>query len=118
VALHLPARAKVRGRTGKWVLKRVAAERLPRRLVYAKKRGYPLPNDHHRGAAGLLRGGAVPDLLGWTRQAEGVLVPRIEADPVLRQQMAGMEIWARLFVRGESPGHVTARLLAAAEGRT
>ena len=42
VGLHLPLKYKLRGRVGKWLLKRVAAERLPREIVYARKKGFPV----------------------------------------------------------------------------
>ena len=112
LALHLPVRAKVRGDVGKWALKRVAARRLPRVRVYARKVGFDMPEGHHRGATALLRGGAVPDLFRWSRAAFDDLVPRIEADPIARHQTVGFELWARLFVRGESAASLSERLLA------
>ncbi len=114
VGLHLPRRAKWRRGTGKWTLKRVAAKRLPKEAVFAEKRGFPVPDDHHRGSSALLRGGAVPDLLRWPKSAEETLIPRIEADPVLRHQMVSLELWARIFLRGERPADVTSRLLSVA----
>ena len=42
-ALRLPASAKVRGRTTKWLLKRVAERWLPRNIVYRKKHGFSVP---------------------------------------------------------------------------
>ena len=113
VAMHLPVRARVRGRHGKWVLKRVAARRLPPRLVWAKKKGFPVPDGHHVGASNLLRGGLLPDLLRWSRAAAEDLVPRVEADPVLRPQMASFELWARIFLRGDSLDDATDALLRA-----
>jgi asparagine synthase (glutamine-hydrolysing) len=115
-ALNLPVRAKLRGTTGKWILKRVAARRLPRRHVFARKRGYPVPSDHHAGTAGLLRGGMVPEVFRWTRAVEEDLLRRIDADPYMRQQVVSIEIWARIFVRGDRAAEVTERLLALAGG--
>ena len=34
---------QIRGRVGKWILKRVAERRLPRGLVYAGKKGFDIP---------------------------------------------------------------------------
>jgi asparagine synthase (glutamine-hydrolysing) len=112
VGLHLPVRARLRGRVGKWALKRVAARRLPPSLVYARKKGFPIPDAHHRGTTALLRGGAVPELLRWPAAAEADLVPRLESQPLARHQWVGLEIWARIFVRGERPEDVAERLLA------
>ena len=116
VGLHLPPSAKIRGNVGKWALKRVAAKRLPPRFVYAKKRGFDVPGNHHRGATALLRSGAASELLRWTRAAEADLLPRIEADPNLRQQIVSLEIWARLFFRGERASDIGERLVSLAGG--
>ena len=113
VGFHLPISAKIRGREGKWALKRVAAKRLPRRLVTAKKKGFPIPGGHHVGTTEILRGGVVHELLRWTSEAAADLIPRIEADAVARTYFVGLEIWARIFVRGERPDAVAERLLAA-----
>ncbi|MGH3487552.1 MAG: asparagine synthase (glutamine-hydrolyzing) [Actinopolymorphaceae bacterium] len=45
VAARLPARAKVRGRTGKWVVKQVAADLLPAQIVNRPKAGFKVPLD-------------------------------------------------------------------------
>ncbi|TGS89915.1 asparagine synthase, partial [Mesorhizobium sp. M2D.F.Ca.ET.178.01.1.1] len=39
-AIHLPRRQKLRGKTGKWLLKKVAEKHLPRENVYAPKKGF------------------------------------------------------------------------------
>jgi asparagine synthase (glutamine-hydrolysing) len=114
VGLHLPVRARLRGRVGKWTLKRVAARFLPRDLVFARKKGFPIPDGHHAGATALLRGGAVAELFRWPRGAEDDFVPRIEASPLARHQWVGLELWARIFARGERASDVADRLLAVA----
>jgi asparagine synthase (glutamine-hydrolysing) len=114
LALHLPVRAKLRRGVGKWALKRVAARRLPPDVVWARKEGFPVPDDHHRGASALLRGGAVADLFRWPRAGEDDLVARVERDPILRHQASSLEAWARIFVRGERAADVSDRLLSVA----
>lgn len=113
VGLHLPRRAKYRRGVGKWALKRVAARRLPEGIVYAEKRGFVIPDDHHRGVTSLLRGGVVPELFRWPKDAEDRLLPRIEEDAVLRHQIASLEIWGRLFLRGESASSIAGQLCQA-----
>ena len=44
-AFALPAYEKIRGRTGKYILKKVMEPRLPRSIVYRKKHGYNAPMD-------------------------------------------------------------------------
>ena len=115
-ALNLPVRAKLHGRTPKWILKQVASRRLPRRHVFATKRGYPVPSAHHAGAAGLLRNGVVAEMFRWTRAVEEDLLTRIDHDAYLRQQVVSIEIWGRIFVRGDTAAEVTDRLLSVAGG--
>ena len=114
LALHLPVAAKIRRRIAKWVLKRVAARRLPPAAVYAPKRGFEVPSSHHRGSSALLRDGALADLFGWTRAAADDLVPRIEREHKSRFAIVSAELWARIFVRNERPDALAERLLAAA----
>ncbi|PZF79917.1 asparagine synthase (glutamine-hydrolyzing) [Jiangella anatolica] len=45
LAAQLPARVKLRGRTGKWVVKQVASEVLPDRIVHRPKSGFKVPLD-------------------------------------------------------------------------
>jgi asparagine synthase (glutamine-hydrolysing) len=45
-AASIPGTLKLRGRTGKYVLKRAAARILPEALVYRKKMGFSIPIDH------------------------------------------------------------------------
>ncbi len=113
VGLHLPLAAKLRGRTCKWVLKRVAERWLPRSVVYAKKQGFPVPASQHRGTTALLRGGATSEIFRWTRAAEAELVPRLEAQPLTRFAVVSLELWGRIFLRGERKDDLKERLLAA-----
>jgi asparagine synthase (glutamine-hydrolysing) len=114
LGLHLPVKYKLRGRVGKWLLKRVAAERLPREIVYAKKKGFPVNVVHHRGSTSLLADGWVAEAFGWTKATVDELVPRIEADPVRRFPVVSLELFGRIHARGERPADLGERLLAAA----
>ena len=112
VGLHLPREAKLRRGVAKWALKQVAAAHLPPGPIRARKKGFPVPSSYDAGTTHLLRGGVVASLFRWSRAAEAELVPRIEADGVLRHQMVGLEIWGRLYAAGESAASITDRLLA------
>jgi asparagine synthase (glutamine-hydrolysing) len=51
LAMRLPARLKLQGGEGKWILKRVADRYLPRRVIDRPKRGFNVPvSDWLRGA--------------------------------------------------------------------
>lgn len=114
LGLHLPVRWRLRGRVGKWLYKRVAAERLPASIVWAGKKGFPVNLAHHRGASALLRDGWVPEAFGWSRATVDELLPRIEADPVRRFPMVSIELFGRIFERGERAADLGERLLALA----
>lgn len=43
LAFSLPDSAKIRGRTGKYLLKRAAAHLLPREVIHRPKQGFPVP---------------------------------------------------------------------------
>jgi asparagine synthase (glutamine-hydrolysing) len=100
LALHQPCSAKLRRGQGKWLVKRAAEAHLPRDVVYARKRGFPMPEEAHRLAAGLVRGGALADLFRWSeRETEAVL--GFATNRMRRFRLTSFEVWARLFVRGE-----------------
>ena len=77
-ALALPESARLRGTTGKWVLRRVAEEMLPADLVHRRKRGFSPP--FSAWARGPLRGVVVDALSPARVRAAGVL----DADAVQR----------------------------------
>jgi len=112
LALNLPYRLKQRGGESKWLLRRAARRRLPRDIVSAKKRGFPVDPRFHRGTSALLEGGWVPDLLGWSRAVAQDLLPQIEHSTV-RFHYTSLEIWARLRLGGESVASVSEALLKA-----
>ena len=45
LAFHLPDRVKLRGRTGKWVIKALAEDSLPHEIVHRPKAGFQVPLD-------------------------------------------------------------------------
>ena len=52
-ATALPARYKINGGEGKYILKKIAEPFLPREIVYRKKMGFPVPTkDWFRGSLG------------------------------------------------------------------
>ena len=112
LGLHLPRRLKLRGRTCKWILKKVAERWLPRNVVYARKKGFPVSPDLYRGATGLLADGVLPDLLRWTRDQTRRMAPLVDENTDIAYQLASAEVWARIFLRGDSPAQVAERLCA------
>ncbi len=110
-AFHLPRRTKLHRGIGKWVVKQAAAEVLPRDIVYAKKKGFPMPETFTRGTQRLLSGGALPELMEWSESATEGIVAMLGKDGHLRFQVVGLELWARIFLHGEAPGALGEKLV-------
>jgi asparagine synthase (glutamine-hydrolysing) len=100
-ALTLPEKARLRGTTGKWVLRKVAEDMLPPDLVTRRKQGFSPP--FSAWARGPLRGVVVDALSPARVRAAGVL----DADAVqrlLREHLDGREdrgraLWAVLSLQ-------------------
>jgi asparagine synthase (glutamine-hydrolysing) len=117
LALHLPAHLRLRGQATKRTLKALAEERLPHDVVHAKKKGFPVEADHWRGALGLVAdGGVLPDLLHWAPAETARILADADGDDGLRYQLTSLELWGRIHLRGETPDHVTERLLRVTHG--
>ena len=117
--LNLPARFKIRGKgflglrpEPKWLLKRVAAKLVPESAVYRPKAGFDLPILEYLPAVppGLRGEAAVPELFEMTEEGFGHLADSC-AGSVDAHFLTGLEVWARLFVRGESVERVEALFL-------
>ncbi len=113
LAFHMPHRARLQRRTGKWAVKKVAAQSLPDGVVHAKKKGFPIPADFTRGAERLLAGGMVADFLEWPAYAEDQISARLVRDDNLRFHLVGLEIWMRMFIAGETAESIGDHLVAA-----
>jgi asparagine synthase (glutamine-hydrolysing) len=113
-ALHLPARQRQRGQTGKWLLRQVAARHLPPANVAAPKRGFDLPAALSAGAERIIRGGRLPEVLRWSAAETDAVVALAARRTRVRMRVVGMELFLGLYVAGESPDVLTDRLLQAA----
>ena len=99
------------------MLKRVASTRLPRDVVYAPKLGFHVPYDQFATAVGLLHDGAVRDLFRWSADTTRGAIQMVQADGYAAFRLLSLELWARLFLRGESYdtlGETLVRLSASA----
>jgi asparagine synthetase B (glutamine-hydrolysing) len=95
---HLPRRAKLHRGVGKWLVKQAAADVLPRDIVYAKKRGFPVSSRFWRGTERLLVGGRLADLMEWPVDSTRQIINRLKNDRYLRFHLVGLELWARIFL--------------------
>lgn len=112
-ALHLPARARFRGRQGKWLLRQFAARHLPAENVRARKRGFPIDHAFTAGSERLLRGGLLADALRWSHAETADMVQLAAQAEWVRLRLVGMELFLRLYAGGESPENLTGILLGA-----
>ena len=110
-AFHLPRRAKLHRGTGKWIVKQAAAQILPREVVYAKKKGFPMPEAFYRGTQRLLVGGKLAELMEWPANTTQEIVTILGKDPLLCFQVVGLELWARIFLGGEAPAALGEKLI-------
>ena len=113
-AFHLPRRAKLHRGTGKWVVKQAAADVLPRDIVFAQKKGFPMPGKFSRGTQHLLAGGMLAELMEWPANVTEETIAMIGKSNLLRFHVVGLELWARTFFGGESPAALSDRLNALA----
>jgi asparagine synthase (glutamine-hydrolysing) len=107
----------VHGGTDKWILKTIAARHLPSSIVYRKKVGFPLPIADYLAPlarAEFFRNGFCEQELtmdprglqshvtGWRRNVQGFF------------SLLALEIWGRMFFRGEALDDLSDRMLAGA----
>jgi len=111
-AMHLPADAKLNAQQPKWLLKQLAAKRLPPEVVFAPKRAFPVPWASFDGSETLLLDGAVADLFGWDRRRQAHVVASCAGRGYARFRLVALEVWARLFLHGESRSQLSDRLVA------
>jgi asparagine synthase (glutamine-hydrolysing) len=100
--MHLPRSAKLRRGQGKWALKTIALDRLPRNVVFARKKGFPIPDAYTRGTERILLGGLLADHLQWSRVTTEFIVDDLRHDTDLLFLMVGMEVWLRHVVGHET----------------
>ncbi len=110
-AASAPDNLKLRGSTGKYILKRAVEDLLPHDIVYRRKMGFPTPLRQW-----LMQPEAAP-LFGVLLDREGLLARYLDArrlDDLLERHQAGLEdatdriwrllnlqIWGRVFLTGE-----------------
>src|SRR6185369_7069866 len=110
-ALTLPEKARLRGTTGKWVLRKVAEDMLPPDLVTRRKQGFSPP--FSAWARGPLRGVVVDALSPARVRAAGVL----DADAVQRllREDRGRALWAVLSLQSWAERWVASAAAPAAD---
>jgi asparagine synthase (glutamine-hydrolysing) len=117
-AFHLPRRAKLHAKAGKWVVKQAAAEILPRDIVYAPKIMFRVPHRFANGTETLLVGGKLAEMLEWPSNTTSEIVHSMRNGGSLRFALVGLELWARMFFGGASPADLGEKLAALVHTKT
>jgi len=110
--LHLPVRSKYRGGVTKYVIKRLAAKLLPRRIVHLPKIGFATSPTLWQGTHEFLRGGQVAELLRWQTQDQTEILDLLQTQPYFQFRLLSMEIWLRTTFEGQHPSDISEELLA------
>lgn len=113
-ALHLPAGARIRRGTQKWLVRTVAERHLPRSVVHASKKGFPVPPTYWAGCESVLVEGHLEQILGWTREERDALMEDVARNGILAFHLVSLELWLGQRLDGQTPEAQSRRLLAAA----
>ena len=111
-AIHLPFKAKYFKGITKRIVKKAAEKRLPHEIVYAKKVGFGVSAHVWQHTKEILKGGMLSQLMKWNRGQEGMILNQIYSDHLMPYHFVCMELWARMYFRGESPEQLGEELLA------
>ena len=119
-AINLPLSYKVGKRSGKWVIRKIAEDYLPNDLWKRRKVGFPLPLKNYLSPLvdlSVFRGGFCEEHIG----LRGAGMERFLADWERNTQgffsMLSLEIWGRMFIRGETLESVSELLDAVTRGK-
>ena len=112
-AASLPSNLKLRGRTGKYIFKRMAERLLPHSIVYRPKMGFPTPLSTWLAGA---YGEQVASLTGARGSFCREFLTQKAGNDLMQQMRSGfydttdrvwrlltLELWGRRFFRGEHP---------------
>jgi asparagine synthase (glutamine-hydrolysing) len=112
--IHAPMAVKRQHHADKWILKQAARSYLPASLVDSPKWGFSTSRETVRRAAGIIRNGAAADLMRWSRKDLDALLRVVGASDALLFGIINLEIWARLYLRGDSTEAIGLDLLQSA----
>ena len=110
--MHLPCSTKFFKGMTKRIVKKAAEKKLPYDIVHAKKIGFGVSHHAWKNTADFLKGGMVADFFKWSNGKFDHISKLIFSDHMMPFHLVGMEIWARIYFRGESPSKLGEQLLA------
>jgi asparagine synthase (glutamine-hydrolysing) len=104
-AMNLPYEFLVREGTPKWAIKAVGCRYIPRDVAFQTKVAWDMPGDEYLGPMAkpaFFADGYCTELFGIGRQALEGAVAHWQANHHRLSRMIHLEIWGRLYARGES----------------
>jgi len=110
-AMHLPCRAKFYKGMTKRIVKKAAEKMLPLDIVHAPKIGFGVSHHVWRGTTDLLQGGMVAEFFKWGSTEIKAITETLSRDPWVVFHILSIELWARIYFRGESPSNLGETLL-------
>lgn len=109
--INLPLSMRLRAKSDKWILKRIAANYLPASIVERKKAGFPLPmQDYLEPLANmsLFDNGFCIEVLGYKRSGLNEAVRTWKDNVVGFFSLVSLEIWGRLYFLNETVEQIDA----------
>jgi asparagine synthase (glutamine-hydrolysing) len=113
LALNLPLRYRFRRWTDKWLLKKIEARYIPRKLVYCKKRPWDLPWKEYLAPLArqtVFHRGFCSEGLGLSAAALDTFIASWDTNTRVFWNLLNLELWGRLCFMDESVEQVTALL--------
>jgi asparagine synthase (glutamine-hydrolysing) len=110
LSLNLPWHYQTHHARDKWALRKVASHDLPRKVAFRKKIAWDLPLKAYLmpfASADFLRDGICAELFGIGNDGIERLVRVLPDDPQSLFTFVNLEIWGRLFLRGQSVDQIS-----------
>lgn len=111
LGMHVPRAMKYHNGQTKWVVKQAGEKKLPHDIVHAPKVHFAVPMATWKHGISFLTAGMVPELFKWGAQETQALVERAMQTETVVHNLVGVELWARMFLRGDSPEQLGETLL-------
>jgi len=114
--LHLPFKAKYDRGITKRIVKKAAETKIPHDIIRAKKVGFGISNHVWRNTKDFLKDGMLPELFKWGPSEMERVSNLVFGDHLMPYHFLSMDLWARIYLRNESPEKLGEQLLAVSQG--
>lgn len=111
LGMHFPMRGKYFKESQKWVVKAVGEKKLPWEIVHSQKQHFPVAMDTFTKALPMLKDGMTSEIFKWGASETEAILGKIARTPQIAFNLLGVELWARMYLRGESPEVLGEKLL-------